>query len=158
MVVPFRGAQYPHRFLATAPRPLRAGHDDGRAGIGDQTAINQMERPGDSALIGAGTWADDATCAVSTTGIGEVFVRGVGAHDVAARMQHGGRPFADACREALDRLVGIGGKETGGFVAVSHDGEIALPYSTPGMFRGWLEHDGTPTVAVYDDAGPADAI
>lgn len=104
-------------------------------------------RVGDSPLIGAGTWADER-CAVSGTGWGEFFIRNVVAHDVAARMAYGGHSLADAADAViLQRVPELGGD--GGAIAVDRDGNIAMPFSTSGMYRGWIRPDGSRGVAIF---------
>ena len=93
-------------------------------------------RVGDTPVIGAGTYADDATCAVSCTGYGEEFVRAVAAHDVAARMRYAGADLRTAATDVIGRaLPEIGGR--GGLVAVDRAGHVALPFNTTGMYRAW---------------------
>jgi beta-aspartyl-peptidase (threonine type) len=106
-------------------------------------------RVGDSPIIGAGTYADNATCAVSATGHGEFFIRFGAAHEIAARIRHGGRSLEDASREVIDALGRIGG--SGGLVAVGRDGELALPFNCSGMYRGYVEADGIAYTAIYDE-------
>ena len=104
-------------------------------------------RVGDSPLIGAGTWADDH-CAVSGTGWGEFFIRNVVAHDIAARMAYGGASLAVAADAVImQRVAGLGGD--GGAIAVDCEGNIAMPFSTAGMYRGWLRSDGTRGTAIF---------
>src|SRR5262249_48052798 len=79
-------------------------------------------RIGDSPIIGAGTYADNASCAVSATGHGEVFMRFVSAHEIAARIRHGDQKLADAARDVVDELARAGG--SGGIVAVDRDGRL----------------------------------
>jgi beta-aspartyl-peptidase (threonine type) len=107
-------------------------------------------RVGDSPIIGAGTYADNATCAVSATGHGEFFIRFGAAHEIAARMRHGGRPLADAARDVVEELGRLGG--SGGLVAVGRHGELALPFNCSGMYRGYVETDGIVYTAIYDEA------
>jgi len=107
-------------------------------------------RVGDSPIIGAGTYADNATCAVSATGHGEFFIRFGAAHEIAARMWHGGRSLADAARGVVEELGGLGG--SGGLVAVGRNGELALPFNCSGMYRGYVETDGIVYTAIYDEA------
>ena len=98
-------------------------------------------RVGDTALIGAGTYADNATCAVSCTGHGEFFMTGVTAYDVAARMKYKGLDLEHAANETLEHLTSIGGE--GGFIAVDAQGNFALPFNSDGMYRGHVtEADG----------------
>lgn len=107
-------------------------------------------RVGDSPLIGAGTYADNDSCAVSATGIGEFFIRFAAAHEVAARLVHRGEPLAAAAREVIAALGRIGG--SGGLVAVDRDGEVALPFNCSGMYRGYVKTDGIVYTAIYDEA------
>ncbi len=104
-------------------------------------------RVGDSPLIGAGTWADER-CAVSGTGWGEFFIRNVVAHDIAARMVYRGDSLAVAADAVLmQRVPELGGD--GGAIAVDRDGNIAMPFSTTGMYRGWIGPDGSRGVAIF---------
>jgi len=92
-------------------------------------------RVGDSPLIGAGTYANNKTCAVSCTGHGEYFIRGVVAYDVSCRMEYGGMSLEQATNEAIfTRLKNLGGE--GGLIAVDAQGNISLPFNTEGMYRG----------------------
>jgi L-asparaginase / beta-aspartyl-peptidase len=94
----------------------------------------RFQRVGDSPLIGAGTYADDRSCAVSATGHGEVFIRCAVAHDICSRMRFGGRSLAAAVREVvLDELPAYGGE--GGVIAIDAHGEIAAEFNCEGMFR-----------------------
>jgi L-asparaginase / beta-aspartyl-peptidase len=106
-------------------------------------------RVGDSPIIGAGTYADNDTCAVSATGHGEVFIRFVAAHEIAARMRHGGQKLAEAAREVVDELARAGG--SGGIVAVDRDGMLALPFNCAGMYRGYVTAEGVIYTAIYDE-------
>jgi beta-aspartyl-peptidase (threonine type) len=107
-------------------------------------------RVGDSPIIGAGTYADDATCAVSATGHGEFFIRFGAAHEIAARIRHRGQSLDKAARDVIDELGRLGG--SGGIVAVGSDGKLALPFNCSGMYRGYVETDGTVYTAIYDEA------
>lgn len=104
-------------------------------------------RVGDTPLIGAGTYADNASCAVSATGDGEFFIRTVLAYDVSARMRYAGNSLAVAARAALSRVAAAGG--TGGLIAIDHSGRVALPFNTEGMYRGYLRSDGTFIVKIF---------
>jgi len=105
-------------------------------------------RVGDSPVIGAGTYADDRSCAVSTTGHGEWFLRTVQAYDIAARMLYGGQTLADAVNEAIcKRLTQLGA--TGGLIAVSRDGQIVMQYNTPAMFRASVRSGEPMSIDVY---------
>jgi len=102
-------------------------------------------RIGDSPVPGAGTWADDAGCAVSATGIGEAFLRAAFAHEVDARLRLEGVDLDTACREALAAVTAAGGN--GGCIAVSGGGPPVMPFTTELMHRGWAEVDGPLWVA-----------
>jgi L-asparaginase / beta-aspartyl-peptidase len=106
-------------------------------------------RIGDSPLIGAGTFADDSTCAVSTTGTGEAFMRGVSAFDLHARLRYLGEPLDVAAQAVVDESRRYGG--SGGLIAVDRHGNIALPFDTPGMYRAFIDAEGEPQVAIYRD-------
>jgi len=103
-------------------------------------------RVGDSPIIGAGNYADDA-CAVSGTGIGEAFIRGVLAYDVAARMHYRGESLPAAARAAMKKLAGL--KADGGLIAVDRRGNIAMPFISEGMYRAAIDPRGRRTIAIY---------
>jgi beta-aspartyl-peptidase (threonine type) len=104
-------------------------------------------RVGDSPLIGAGTWAEDATCAVSGTGLGEAFIRAAVAHDVSVRMRYLKQPLARAAAAALRNVARVGGD--GGLVAVDRKGNVAMPFNSEGMYRAAAGRDGRAQVAIY---------
>jgi beta-aspartyl-peptidase (threonine type) len=104
-------------------------------------------RVGDTPLVGAGTYADNRTCAVSCTGHGEFFMLGVTAFDLAARMKYKNLNLADAARETIEHLTEIGGE--GGLIAVDSAGNIALPFNSEGMYRGFVTSEGGITVEIY---------
>jgi len=105
-------------------------------------------RIGDTPLIGAGTYADDA-CAVSCTGHGEYFMIGVTAFDVAARMRYKGLDLSGAAAEAIDHVTALAGE--GGLIAVDRNGNVALPFNSEGMYRAWMTADGIPHIGIYAD-------
>lgn len=107
----------------------------------------RVGRCGDTPIVGAGTWADDATCAVSATGHGEYFIRTALAYDVHARIAYGAQLLMDAGRAALARVQALGG--TGGLIAIDAGGNIAMPYNSEGMYRAWVGSDGAVRVAIY---------
>ena len=110
----------------------------------------RFSRVGDSPIIGAGTWADDRTCAISCTGHGEFFIRAVVAHDVACLMEYRGLSLAEACRVVVhDKLAPIGGE--GGLVAVDARGNIALPFNSEGMYRASIGSEAPLFVGIYKD-------
>ena len=105
-------------------------------------------RVGDSAMIGAGNYANNNTCAVSCTGSGEFFIRGVVAYDVSCLMEYKGLSLAEASNIVVqDRLVKIGGD--GGLIAVDTLGNIAMPFNTEGMYRGQRNSNDLNEVAIY---------
>lgn len=106
-------------------------------------------RIGDTPLIGAGTYADNHTCAVSCTGHGEFFMQGVTAYDVAARMKYQELDLISAARETIEYLTRIGGE--GGLIAVDAKGNVTLPFNSDGMYRGCVTADGKLSVEIYRD-------
>ena len=121
------------------------------AGTSTGGLTNKMHgRVGDSPIIGAGTYANNKTCAVSGTGQGEFFIRLEIAYDVSALMEYGGMPLREAADKVIkEKLTGLGG--TGGIIALDKDGNIAAPFNTPGMYRGWVKGDGKAHTAMYSD-------
>lgn len=112
-------------------------------------AGKQYGRVGDSPIIGAGTFAENETCAVSATGHGEYFIRWAAASDVAARMRYGGVPVDIAASEVvLNILRNVGGE--GGLIALDAHGDCALPYNTPGMYRGVVTAQGEIRIGIFD--------
>ncbi len=107
-------------------------------------------RVGDSPMIGAGTYANNATCAVSCTGSGEYFIRGVVAYDVSCLMEYKGYTLSQATQEVVqNRLLKIGGD--GGLIAVDTQGAIAMTFNTEGMYRGSRVKNGAAFVGIYND-------
>lgn len=107
-------------------------------------------RIGDSALIGAGTYASNDTCAVSCTGYGEPFIRGVVAYDVAAMMRYGNYPLEEAAHKTIfEHQMALGGE--GGLIAVDQSGNIALPFNSEGMYRAWVRRGEAPQIKIYRD-------
>jgi L-asparaginase / beta-aspartyl-peptidase len=108
----------------------------------------RYHRIGDSPIIGAGTYADDRSCAVSATGHGEIFIRAAVAHDICARMRFGGRSLGDAVREVvLGELVQLKGE--GGVIAIDTRGEIAMEFNSEGMFRASRKAGEEAQIAIY---------
>jgi isoaspartyl peptidase/L-asparaginase-like protein (Ntn-hydrolase superfamily) len=116
-----------------------AGHLAAATSTGGRTG-QLAGRIGDSPIPGAGTWADDAGCAVSATGIGEAFLRAAFAHEVDARLRLEGVDLATACQEALAAVTAAGGN--GGCLAVTGEGLPVMPFTTELMHRGWAEVGG----------------
>lgn len=105
-------------------------------------------RIGDSPVIGAGTYASNATCAISCTGWGEFFIRLVMAKAVSDMMEFGKMSLKEATEEMiLKRLPALGGD--GGLIAVDREGNIALPFNTSGMYRGYVKKDGIKVIRIY---------
>jgi beta-aspartyl-peptidase (threonine type) len=106
-------------------------------------------RIGQACMIGAGCYADDASCAVSCTGMGEAFIRTAAAFDVAARVAYQGWPVErSATWVVAEEIVGVGGR--GGLIALDRQGKFALPFNTQGMYRGWTDDAGRLCTAIYD--------
>jgi beta-aspartyl-peptidase (threonine type) len=111
------------------------------------TTNKKAGRIGDSPIIGGGTYANNATCAVSCTGDGEFFIRAAVAHDVSALMEYRGMKLPEAGQAALDKAKQLGGE--GGLIAIDKDGNIALPFNTSGMYRGYVDPSGKFVVEIY---------
>ena len=107
-------------------------------------------RIGDSPLVGAGTWADDATCGVSGTGVGEEFIRNGIAQDVHARMAYGRKSLEAAVAGAMDQLD----EGVGGVITVGANGRIVMAYNTPGMLRAAADDTGRFEVRIWEDEEP----
>ena len=109
-------------------------------------------RVGDSPLVGAGCYAKNASVAVSCTGTGEVFIRALAAYDIAALMDYGGLSLSEACeRVVMEKLPALGG--SGGLIAIDHEGNVALPFNSEGMYRAWGYAGDTPTTGIYREKG-----
>ena len=105
-------------------------------------------RIGDSPIIGAGTYADNRSCAVSATGHGEIFIRAAVAHDICARMRYGQRELSTAVREVVfGELLALGGE--GGVIAIDRGGEIAMEFNSEGMFRASRKAGADPEIHIY---------
>jgi beta-aspartyl-peptidase (threonine type) len=124
---------------------------DGHLAAATSTGGMTNKRPGrvgDTPIVGAGVYANDATCAVSTTGTGEHFVRGCVSHDVHARMRYLGLGVEQAAAEAVGQsLEPIGGR--GGLIAVGRDGALAMPFNSGGMYRAWVREGEAPSSAIF---------
>ncbi|KAA8985512.1 isoaspartyl peptidase/L-asparaginase [Halospina sp. K52047b] len=125
----------------------RNGHLAAATSTGGMTA-KRSGRVGDSPVIGAGTYADDATCAVSATGDGEAFLRLCAAHEIDARMRLTSVSLERAAEDVImTELTALNG--TGGIIALDRNGAITTPFNCEGMYRGWsVEGDGRKT-AIY---------
>jgi beta-aspartyl-peptidase (threonine type) len=125
---------------------LAAGTSTG--GMSDK----RYNRIGDSPIIGAGTYANNNTCAVSCTGHGEFFIRWTVAHDISALMEYKGLTLDQASNLVVkDKLVKAGG--SGGVICVDKTGNISMPFNSEGMFRGYAKADGNGGIFIYRDEG-----
>jgi beta-aspartyl-peptidase (threonine type) len=146
--------------------PAKSGAADGGAKLGTVGAValdrdgnlaaatstggitnKRFGRIGDSPIVGAGTWAENETVAVSATGTGEMFLRGATAHDVAALVRYKGLPPQRAADEALARVKAIGGR--GGLVAMDRSGTPVFSFTTEGMYRGFAKGAAPPEVMIF---------
>ncbi len=148
---------------ARSPAPGDGEGDDGSQGTVGAVALDQHGhlaaatstggmtgklpgRVGDSAIVGAGTWADDATCAVSATGHGEAFIRHHVAGRVADLIELSGLGLAQATARVISELPA----ESGGLIAIDAQGKIAMPMNCGGMYRAWLSGDGATGTAIWE--------
>ena len=107
-------------------------------------------RVGDSPIIGAGTYANNETCAISCTGHGEFFIRSVVAHDISCLIEYKGLSLKEACDfVVMDKLVKIGGE--GGLIAIDKNGNIEMPFNSEGMYRAKKSEDGALFIKIYKD-------
>ena len=124
---------------------------DGNLSAGTSTGgmtNKQFGRVGDSPMIGAGNYANNKTCAVSCTGSGEYFIRGVVAYDLSCLMEYKNLSLQDAAEELIqNRLLKLGGD--GGLIAVDALGNIAMPFNTEGMYRARKSSDGVNQISIY---------
>jgi beta-aspartyl-peptidase (threonine type) len=123
---------------------------NGNLAAGTSTGGMTNKRPGrigDSPVIGAGNYANNATCAVSGTGDGEYFIRATVAHEVSVLMEYRGMSLKDAAQAALDQMARLGG--TGGLIAIDKNANIALRFNTSGMYRGYVDSSGKTVVDIY---------
>lgn len=110
----------------------------------------KWNRIGDAPIIGAGTYANNATCAVSSTGWGEFFIRAVVAHDISALMEYKGLTLKEASEEVIQKKVpSLGGD--GGIVAIDKEGNMVAEFNTAGMYRASMNAQGEITIGIYKD-------
>jgi beta-aspartyl-peptidase (threonine type) len=141
----------PEQHVGTVGAVARDRHGHLAAATSTGGMTNKLPgRVGDTPLIGAGTYADNETCAVSATGDGEVFIRHVVAHDVAARMKYQKLSVQEAAVAALQEIPPEPGG-VGGLIALDAGGNFAMPFNTPGMYRGSITADGKTHVAIYEE-------
>lgn len=106
-------------------------------------------RIGDAPIIGAGTYANNASCGVSATGWGEFFIRSVVAHDIAALVEYSGLTINEASKRVMKKVKDLGGD--GGVVVLDTKGNVAMEFNTPGMYRAHMDSDGNLEVKIYRD-------
>ncbi|MGB7786808.1 MAG: isoaspartyl peptidase/L-asparaginase [Salinimicrobium sp.] len=110
----------------------------------------KYNRIGDSPIIGAGTYANNATCAVSSTGWGEFFIRGMVAHDISALMEYKGLSLQEAAELVIqEKIPALGGD--GGIIAIDHDGNVAMEFNTAGMYRAKMNREGKLEIGIYGE-------
>ena len=105
-------------------------------------------RVGDSPMVGAGVYANNKTCAVSCTGSGEFFIRGVVAYDVSCLMEHKGLSVEEASNEVIHKRI-LELKGDGGLIAIDAQGNIAMPFNTEGMYRAFKTSKGKEEISIY---------
>jgi beta-aspartyl-peptidase (threonine type) len=126
-------------------------HSDGNLAAATSTGgmtNKKFGRIGDSSIIGVGNYANNKTCAVSCTGSGEFFIRGVVAYDMACLMEHKGMSLHDAANEVIHKRI-LEIKGDGGLIAVDNRGNIAMPFNTEGMYRASKTSSGEEAIAIY---------
>jgi L-asparaginase / beta-aspartyl-peptidase len=114
------------------------------------TGGNTNKKPGrlgDTPIIGAGTYANNQTCAMSATGDGEYFMRLVAGHEISALMEHCAMPLERAAQAVIAKITDLGGG--GGLIAIDKNGNISLPFNTAGMYRGQIDSTGQTIVEIY---------
>lgn len=126
---------------------------DSRGNIAAATSTGGMTgktpgRIGDTPVVGGGTFADNATCAVSGTGHGEVFIRWCAAHEISARMRHAGQSLRDAADHVVMRDL-ADNDGSGGLIAVDAAGNVAMPFNSEGMYRGCIEMGGAAQTFIH---------
>ncbi|EFF45824.1 asparaginase [Xanthomonas citri pv. aurantifolii str. ICPB 10535] len=126
----------------------RDGHLAAGTSTGGMTN-KRYGRVGDAPIIGAGTYAN-SQCAVSGTGWGEFYIRAVAAYDICARMKYAGQSLQQAAETVIDQQIPKAGGD-GGAIALDAQGNLAFPFTTEGMYRGWIGADGTAHVAIFKD-------
>jgi len=144
---------FPHTHLGTVGAVALDRSGNLAAGTSTGGLTNKRwGRVGDSPIIGAGTYADNETCAVSCTGRGEVFIRCVAAYEVSTLMRYEGLSVEQAAQRVVqEELAVLGGKDTGGLIALDRKGRFAMECNTPGMYRGFIKSDGVPHTFIYRD-------
>ncbi|MBN8586755.1 MAG: isoaspartyl peptidase/L-asparaginase [Rhodothermia bacterium] len=106
-------------------------------------------RVGDAPIIGAGTYANNDTAAISATGWGEFFIRSVVAHDISALIEYKGLSSDEAAQTVINKVGKLGGD--GGVIVIDRQGNISLPFNSEGMYRAWIKGDGKPETRIFKD-------
>ncbi|GAA4310879.1 isoaspartyl peptidase/L-asparaginase [Pontixanthobacter gangjinensis] len=126
---------------------------DGNLAAGTSTggmSNKKYNRIGDSPIIGAGTYANNKTCAISSTGWGEYFIRGVVAYDISAMMEYKGLSLQEAASEVIQKKQPeLGGN--GGIIAIDHEGNVAMEFNTAGMYRASMNKNGELEIGIYSE-------
>lgn len=139
----------PNAFFSTVGCVALDRHGNLAAGTSTGGMTNKrFGRVGDAPIIGAGTWAANATCAISATGHGEFFIRNAVAHDIAARMAYGRETLEAAARTVVHQTLEKQDAR-GGIIAIDARGHITAPFNTEGMYRAWRNHLGDSGIAVF---------
>jgi len=143
-----RSSNQDHKFGTVGAVALDAAGNLAAATSTGGLTNKKYNRIGDSPLIGAGTYANNATCAVSCTGDGEFFIRAVVAYDVSCLMEYKGLSLQEACKIVVqDKLVKIKGE--GGLIAIDAAGNIALPFNSEGMYRACKRNSEPTYIEIY---------
>lgn len=144
-------SETPDQWFSTVGAVALDSHGDLAAATSTGGMTNKRwGRVGDSPIIGAGTYADNRSCAVSATGHGEYFIRATVARDICARVQFTGSSLNEAAELVVrQQLVRMGGD--GGIIAVDSGGKVALVFNTAGMYRASIDTEGAVNVAIYKD-------
>jgi beta-aspartyl-peptidase (threonine type) len=114
------------------------------------TSMKRFGRVGDAPIIGAGTYANNLSCAVSGTGDGEFFIRNNVAADICARVRYSGVSLKQAADDVVMKEL-VAQRGEGGVIAMDRKGNIATPFNSAGMYRGWVTSDGRIAVKIYKD-------
>jgi beta-aspartyl-peptidase (threonine type) len=109
----------------------------------------KWDRIGDAPIIGAGTYANNASCGVSATGWGEFFIRSVVAHDIAALVEYKGLDIATASKQVIQKVEDLGGD--GGVIVLDSEGNVTMEFNTAGMYRAHMDAKGNLSVKIYKD-------
>jgi len=153
-VLQARGAGRNHDDPATKHGTVGAVARDIHGNLAAATSTGGMTakmpgRVGDCPVIGAGTFADNASCAVSCTGHGEFFIRWAAAHEISARMRLLGEGLHTAASTVIEELRKVGGD--GGLIAIDATGNVSLPFNSQGMYRGTIGPDAIPRTAIFTE-------